>query len=437
MSKTWQTKDKILKSLKQKPKTLTDLSSELSLAPSTISQHLHELLRAGRISESSLSASRKWKYYQVNVALAEAIENKGKWDPRNSSRLAWIAAALAIVLAAGTLAFYSGSRVGVGAPTTTAVQELAATSNSLIGNGTTVFSISDSPETYNITGIYLNISSIAVRNASTGGFISLPLATDSANLVALDNISQVVANASLPAGAYDLVVLNISSAYATVNGKAEGLVMPEGGKSISLNISFNVSDNTTNWLNMDVDLEKSLHLTGNGTIVMLPSVTATYYRDAGLQVTSNELLSVQRTGEMVNARHFDMDLEGIMMQNATIYENYSYSVNAATGAITVTGPLSNGTWLRSGNSIIAVPGGTGRPSSNAVTGSASNSDAAPSSSGQVAVPPLDHVSGGASNSDAGTGTANAAIGIGSSVSDTVSNAISKWTIRSSGVQQVP
>ena len=45
------TKSKILKSLGSKNKTLTDLSRELDLVPSTVSKHLQDLVSMGAIEQ--------------------------------------------------------------------------------------------------------------------------------------------------------------------------------------------------------------------------------------------------------------------------------------------------------------------------------------------------------------------------------------------------
>lgn len=59
------TKRRIIELLDQKSKTLTDLSGKLGLAPSTISQHLQELMDWGSIRLVD-DRPRKWKYYEVN-----------------------------------------------------------------------------------------------------------------------------------------------------------------------------------------------------------------------------------------------------------------------------------------------------------------------------------------------------------------------------------
>lgn len=51
--------------LSGRSRTLTDISQELALAPSTISQHLVELRWIGAIVQVENSHVRKWKYYKI------------------------------------------------------------------------------------------------------------------------------------------------------------------------------------------------------------------------------------------------------------------------------------------------------------------------------------------------------------------------------------
>ena len=64
MSKPFETKKEILEILSKKNKTLTDISRELDLAPSTVNQHLRELEEVGAIKLAEEQHSRKWKYYE-------------------------------------------------------------------------------------------------------------------------------------------------------------------------------------------------------------------------------------------------------------------------------------------------------------------------------------------------------------------------------------
>lgn len=70
MSKIGETKKRILNSLKQKSKTLTDLSDELGLAPSTVGEHLQELQQMNAIREID-NSERKWRYYEITPGFSE------------------------------------------------------------------------------------------------------------------------------------------------------------------------------------------------------------------------------------------------------------------------------------------------------------------------------------------------------------------------------
>lgn len=66
MSESYETKRAILGLISTKPKTLTDISRELDLAPSTISQHLMELRNSGVIEQVVNPYVKKWKYYTMS-----------------------------------------------------------------------------------------------------------------------------------------------------------------------------------------------------------------------------------------------------------------------------------------------------------------------------------------------------------------------------------
>ncbi len=75
MSKMWETKQRILESIGRKSKTLTDLSSELGLAPSTIAEHIQDLLSINAIREID-DSHRKWRYYEINPAYAVQVQQE-------------------------------------------------------------------------------------------------------------------------------------------------------------------------------------------------------------------------------------------------------------------------------------------------------------------------------------------------------------------------
>ncbi len=64
MGKNFETKKTILESLSGHSRTLTDLSRELALSPSTVKQHLQELREMGLVRFVDDVHLTKWKYYE-------------------------------------------------------------------------------------------------------------------------------------------------------------------------------------------------------------------------------------------------------------------------------------------------------------------------------------------------------------------------------------
>jgi len=88
-----QTRVKALKSLLRRRKTLTELSEELQLSPSTMKEHLDVLVDSELIMQ--VDEGRKWKYYELT--------RKGKQIAEPHELRVWIILGLSIVAAAASI----------------------------------------------------------------------------------------------------------------------------------------------------------------------------------------------------------------------------------------------------------------------------------------------------------------------------------------------
>ena len=88
-----QTRVKALKSLLKRRKTLTELSEELQLSPSTMKEHLDVLVDSELITQ--VDEGRKWKYYELT--------RKGKQIAEPHELRVWIILGLSIVAAAAAI----------------------------------------------------------------------------------------------------------------------------------------------------------------------------------------------------------------------------------------------------------------------------------------------------------------------------------------------
>ncbi|MEW5996266.1 MAG: winged helix-turn-helix domain-containing protein [Candidatus Micrarchaeota archaeon] len=84
-----ETRVRALKSLLKRRKTLTELSSELGLSPSTMKEHLGVLSGAGLVVQ--VDEGRKWKYYELT--------GKGRSIAEPHELRVWIILGLSIIAA--------------------------------------------------------------------------------------------------------------------------------------------------------------------------------------------------------------------------------------------------------------------------------------------------------------------------------------------------
>ena len=320
MGKTGNTKKRIYEMLEQRNKTLTDISNELGLAPSTVSQHLQEMLDSGAIRLVE-DRPRKWKYYEINrgyqtgSGYMQANNNQSRFDFR---KIGVPVAAIAVVLVS-VFAFYM---VSGGAYAN--AQQVYLAPGSSIPSGSTVFSVSDAPSFYNISSLVVTVDNASIRSKSTGEWYNLPLQARTFDLVQLDNISSVLSGVKLSSGVYDELVLHISGVTAAINGTVRPVMLPSGKLSIVGN--FNISNGTTNWVNLDFDLAHSLHMTSNGTLIMLPVINIRHLNCSKLDVNESSIIVTGSPGRIRELMEFGMDRNGTMVHNFSTPQNLSMNM---------------------------------------------------------------------------------------------------------------
>jgi DNA-binding transcriptional ArsR family regulator len=308
MGKTGDTKKQIIDILQTKSGTLTDISEKLDLAPSTVSQHLKELVSAGQIRLAD-DKPRKWKYYELNrgqVAspYARGFQMKSMYMPIGGI-------ALIAILAIGLYLTGSG---GVAV-----AQQVYIAPGSAVPNGSTVFTLSDSPQYYNISAVFVTVTNASVRSTA-GKWYRIPLQQRTFNLVDLRNISEIMSGVNLSVGSYDAIVLSASNVSAIVNGTSKSVFLPSG-KLVVLG-EFNITSNSTNWINIDFDLQRSLHITSNGSIVMLPVLFIRHDTGSDIDLNASSIIVARGTPPQSHeAFECGMDINGSMSGNFTFPQN--------------------------------------------------------------------------------------------------------------------
>ncbi len=118
MSKTLETKKKIMGLLKKKEMTLSGLSEALNLSNATVSQHIDELQRTGAIERVENEHFRKLKYYRLKEAEGQVV----------SAYVKYLATAGVLLLVVLELYFYHlpiGAKQAIGTNATVSSPSLA------------------------------------------------------------------------------------------------------------------------------------------------------------------------------------------------------------------------------------------------------------------------------------------------------------------------
>jgi DNA-binding transcriptional ArsR family regulator len=109
MTKTLETKRKILQLLKRKEMTISELSAQLNLSSATVSQHINELVNSGAIEKVDNQYFKKLKYYRA----------KGTTSPVVARYVKYVVGAVIVLALLSGAYIYSFNRTGVGQSKTT------------------------------------------------------------------------------------------------------------------------------------------------------------------------------------------------------------------------------------------------------------------------------------------------------------------------------
>ena len=312
MSKTWDTKNRIVEMLGGKKMTLTEISEKLDLAPSTVNQHIKELLQAGAIRQVPNPFILKWKYYETNPEFSGGTMETRAMKERNMMNAPLFKALGAVVIVAIVAGLLLS--IGLGGATVNAQQSLAA---GTVPSGVTLMSLSDSPTVSTIGAVNVTVTDARIHSTTTGKWYTVFNGSKTFDLVKLRNTSAVLSGANLSTGSYDEIVLEVGNATAIVNNAIRPVFLPSG--NLKIFGTFNVSKNSTNWVNLDFNLSKSVRVTGNGKVILLPVINLLASQGANISLSSNGIVNVNSSShERVEANdHASMNVNGTMQQNTT------------------------------------------------------------------------------------------------------------------------
>jgi len=144
------------------------------------------------------------------------------------------------------------------------------------GRGTLILKITDAPGDLNITEALVTMSQVRVHyagideNDTMGEWITIVNESQTFDLIALQNATELFGSANLSAGWYTQIRLYVEEAIVTIDGVQYDLEISP--KHVKLIKPWKIVDGETLVLTLDFDVQKSIHETGSGKYMMKPTI---------------------------------------------------------------------------------------------------------------------------------------------------------------------
>ena len=276
VSKTFETKKRILKLLGDKHMTLTEISEALQLAPSTVEQHLKELERMNAISVVEDEYIKKWKHYRLQTE----AENAHPVSVGRVRQGVFIGGIVAIAAAALIILFLTGSASSGYVPSNTLLVQL--TDPPVVPPGTQALTIQ-----------YSGIGLHEMGEPNATGFTMFN-ASGSVNLMSLTNVTQTIAVIKTKTNVtFDMARFYISSATITINNVTYNVTLPNNEVTARIGSGLNASSGGL-LIDMSPVVAQIYTNSTHSVFVMVPSLTAVVIGRS--RITANELRIGAREG---------------------------------------------------------------------------------------------------------------------------------------------
>ena len=143
------------------------------------------------------------------------------------------------------------------------------------------------------------------------------------DLMALSGVEELISSAELTHGYdYNILRLYISEVKVTYNGVKNTAKLPSG--KIDISISIPVASNTSSLVSLDFNLNDSLHITGDGQIIMAPVIKVDVSRDVELQIQNRIVTRVRAEREV--QKEVGMDENGSVGEGKRIRADLNLTI---------------------------------------------------------------------------------------------------------------
>ncbi|QQG39598.1 MAG: DUF4382 domain-containing protein [Candidatus Aenigmatarchaeota archaeon] len=177
-----------------------------------------------------------------------------------------------------------------------------------------------------VTSVIITVESAEVHSASADSWTTISSSAKTYDLMQLDSqdVVKLFGEATLDAGTYNQMRLDISNVAVTINGTTSDAKLPSS--RIEIPVTVVVNANSTSAVVLDFQADQSLHATGNGTVIMAPVIHVKSTSNASASVSGDNVeVSGGRTDD---DKEVGMDAEGHVGVGLRIAANAKLNVGA-------------------------------------------------------------------------------------------------------------
>ena len=171
----------------------------------------------------------------------------------------------------------------------------------------------------------LTVSNISIHNSGTGSWIVLSSQQQQFNLLELQDVQALLASKDLNAGTYNQLRFSIDKVSVDYNGTVQEAKLPSN--ALKLDFIVEIDANKTSIAILDFDLNKSLHFTGNGKIIMLPVIKVVSEKDSSIEVDETGKLLIREHGVKTEDKEIGTDLEGNNAEGAQVSDGTELEID--------------------------------------------------------------------------------------------------------------
>ena len=164
-----------------------------------------------------------------------------------------------------------------------------------------------------ISSVVVTVNQVEL-NSEEKGLVTLSTATKDYDLIALkqSNMTSLYADATVPAGTYNQIRLDISKVVITDNGAVHEAKLPSG--ALKINGNFIIKDGEASTVVFDFKADKSLHVTGNGKYIFAPVINLKVQGDVKVEVNDKDEVNSENGDSEIN-ENLGVDEKGELRAN--------------------------------------------------------------------------------------------------------------------------